>query len=268
MALQPGLTSAQLVTLACQTAHVPGWTAQAGQLLNSILEDLCQTYDFAICQGTYSFVFNVGIVNSGEFPNIQAGGGPYVLPADFLRFKRDESIWFNQGVPYPMIPIDLAEFDWQVQQTGNQAYPYLFATDMSQDPPLLVVWPGASGAYPVMIRYQRQMADIGSGVAPVNGNTWNPGVTPPETAAVVPWFHNQRYLLKQLSGMLMELADDPRAQTYLGDGDPNNPGAQAILRAYLKLKDDSSDRAKRVTLDRRRFSRSWNSLKDTKRVGF
>ena len=268
MALQTGLTSAQIVNLACATAHVPGWTTQAGQLLNSILADLCQTYDFAVARGTFSSVFNTGIVQSGEFPNIVAGGGPYVLPSDFLRFVKDENIWFNQGVPYPMIAVDLSEFDWQVQQAGNQAYPYLFASDMSQDPPVFVVWPGASGAYLFMIRYQRQMADIGSGIAPTNGNSWNPGTTAPESASVVPWFKNQRYLLKQLSGMLMELADDPRAQTYLGDGDGQNPGAQSILRKYLALHDDNSDRAKRVTLDRRRFSRAFWSLPDTKKIGF
>lgn len=268
MALQTGLTSAQIVQIACQVGRGPGFTMQAGQLLNSILADLCQTYDFAIARGTVSFTFTTGLTPSGEFPNLVAGAGVYTLPTDYLRAVRDEVMWFNQGVPYPLIPVDLAEFDWQVQQAGNQAYPYLWATDMSQSPPLAVVWPGASGAYPVMVRYQRQMADIGSGIAPVNGNTWNPGTNPPESATVVPWFHNQRYLLKQLSGMVMELTNDPRAQTFLGDGDPSNPGAQSILRHYLLLKDDSSNRAQRVTLDRRRFSRGFYNLPDTKRVGF
>lgn len=260
------LSSSQIVNLCCQTAHTPGWISQAGQLLNAILSDLCQTYDFDLIKGTFNFDFTVGVVTNTNFPNIQAGSGPYALPADYLRAVKDECIWFNRGVPYPLICVDLAEFDWQVQQAGNQAYPYLFATDLSQKPPVGVVWPGSSGAYPVMIRYYRQMPDIGSGALPVNG--WDPGILPPEASPVVPWFPNQRYLLKQLSGMLMELADDTRAQTFLGDGDPNNPGAQAILRNYLKMKDDNSDRAKRVTLDRRRFSRSFGNLPDTKRVGF
>lgn len=260
------LSASQIVNLACATAHVPAFTSQGGQLLNSILSDLCQTYDFDLVKGTFNFDFSVGLVTNSNFPNIQSGSGPYALPYDYLRAVKDECIWFNQGVPYPLICVDLSEFDWQVQQAGNQAYPYLFATDLSQIPPVGVVWPGSSGVYPVMIRYYRQMPDIGSGAAVVNN--WDPGILPPETSPVVPWFPNQRYLLKQLSGMMCELADDSRAQTFLGDGEPNNPGAQAILRKFLSLKDDNSDRAKRVTLDRRRFSRNFSTLPDTKRVGF
>jgi hypothetical protein len=262
------LTSAQIVSIACQIARFPGATVTAGQMLNSILSDLCQTYDFDLAKGTYNFNFNVGIVSNANFPNVQAGSGPYTLPAPYLRAVKGECIWFNQGVPYPLIPVDLDEFDWQVQQAGNQAYPYLFATDMSQTPPVGLVWPGASGAYPVTIRYYQQMPDIGSGATSLTANGWNSGTATPDVSPVVPWFPNQRYLLKQLAGMVMELADDERAQTFLGDGDPNNPGAQAILRHYLALKDDNSDRAKTVGLDRRRFSRNFYTLPDTKRVGF
>jgi hypothetical protein len=260
------LSSSQIVQRACATAHVPHWTSQGGQYLNAILSDLCQSFDFDLAKGTFNFDFTTGIVQNTNFPNIQSGCGPYALPFDYLRAVKDECIWFNQGVPYPLICVDLSEFDWQVQQAGNQAYPYLFATDLSQIPPVGVVWPGSSGAYPVMIRYYRQMPDIGSGAAPVNG--WNPGTLAPELSPVVPWFPSQRYLLKQLAGQLCEEADDARAQTFLGDGDPNNPGAQAILRKYLQQKDDNSDRAKRVTLDRRRFSRNFYQLPSTKRVGF
>jgi hypothetical protein len=260
------LSSAQIVARACATAHVPGWTSQGGQYLNAILSDLNQTYDLDLTKGTFNFVFNVGLVANPNFPNITAGSGPYPLPATFLRCVKDEVMWFNQGVPYPMIPCDLSEFDWMVQQAGNQAYPYLFATDVSQKPPVAVVWPGASGAFPVMVRYYQQMPDIGSGGLTVNG--FSPGILPPEQSPVIPWFPNQRYLLKQLAGMLMEEADDQRAQTWLGDGNPDNPGAQAILRHYLQMKDDSGNRAKRVELDRRRFSRPWNTLPSTKKVGF
>ncbi len=40
------------------------------------------------------------------------------------------------GVPYPMISCDMAEFDMMVQTAGFQSYPAIFATDMSQTPPL------------------------------------------------------------------------------------------------------------------------------------
>ncbi len=261
------LSSQQLIALAVQVAKARNMTSQAGQLLNAILSDLCETYDLDVAKGTFNFVFNPGLVTSAtEFPNVNLGGGPYPLPSTYLRACKDEVMWFLQGVPYPLIPVDLAEFDWQVQQAGNQSYPYLWATDMSQTPPVGVVWPPPSGAFPVMVRYYQQMPDIGSGLTSANG--WAAGSAAPESSAVVPWFPNQRYLMKQLSGMLMEITDDERSQTFLGDGDPNNPGAQSILRHYLQLKDDSGNRAKRVTLDRRRFSTAFSSLPNTKKVGW
>ena len=260
------LSAAQIVARACAVAHAPAWLQQGGQYLNAILSDLCQTFDLDLAKGTFPFTLSTSLVPNANFPNIVSGSGPYTLPLDYLRAVRDEVMWFNLGVPYPLIPVDLSEFDWMVQQAGNQAYPYLFATDMSQIPPVAVVWPGSSGAYSAMARYYRQMPDIGSGALPVNG--FNPGILAPEVSPVVPWFPNQRYLLKQLAGMLMEEADDTRSQTFLGDGNPDNPGAQAILRHYLQLKDDSSNRAKTVTLDRRRFSRPFNSLPNTKKVGW
>jgi len=260
------LTSAQIVTLACSTAKCPNFTSQGGQLLNAILQDLCQTYDFALARGTFTFNFNTSALTSTEFPNIAAGCGPYSLPSDFLRFLKDEAVWYLNGVPYPMIAIDISEYDWQIQQAGNQSFPYLFATDVSRSPPLLVVWPGASGAFQCMTRYQSQMPDIGSGVTAATG--WVSGSTAPESSSIVPWFPNQTYLLKELSGRLMELTDDDRAQTFRGDGDGNNPGAQAILRKFLMLANDDSNRAKRVTLDRRRFGAGWSTLPSTKSIGW
>ena len=58
------LTSAQIVTLACENARCPGFTSQAGQLLKSILSDLCQTYDFAAARKSYAFTFTPSQINS------------------------------------------------------------------------------------------------------------------------------------------------------------------------------------------------------------
>lgn len=244
------LTAQQIVTLACQIAKTQGYTSQAGQFLNAILSDLCQTYNFDIAKGTFSFVFTTSLTPSATYPNIAAGCGPYALPADFLRMIDDkDAMWFLNGVPYPMIPCDLSEYDQLVQQAGNQAYPYIFATDMSQSPPNLVVWPGASGAYPCTIRYRKQMPDIAT----------------PETSTTVPWFPNQQFLITKTAGLLMQIAGDSRWQSFLGEG-PD--GAQGILRRYLNLKDDSSNRSQRVTLDRRRFGRASSTLPNTKRVGW
>ena len=93
------LSSSQLVARACASAHVPAWVVQGGQYLNSILSDLCQTYDLDLAKGTFNFNFSLGIVSNPNFINIQSGSGPYALPTDFLRACKDEAIWFNQGVP-------------------------------------------------------------------------------------------------------------------------------------------------------------------------
>lgn len=244
------LQAQQIVALAASIAKCPGYTVQAGELLNSILSDLCQTYNFDAARGTYSFNFNPNTAPSAIYPNAQPGAGPYPLPSDFLRMIDDkDAVWYLQGVPYPMIPCDLSEYDNFVQQSGLQSYPYIFATDMSQSPPNLLVWPPASGAYPCTIRYRRQMPDI---------------VTP-ETSTTVPWFANQSYLINRVAGELMRITDDARYKEFLGDGPE---GAQGILRRYLKEVNDHSDRAYTVQLDRRQFGRNFGRLKSTKTIGW
>lgn len=244
-------SASQIVSLACQDAASIGYEAQAGQLLNVILQELCQTYDLDLAKGTFVFNFNPGLVtNLNLYPNVQPGGGPYPLPADFLRMVDDvDNVWYLNGVPYPMIPVDLSEYDNFVQQPNVSSYPYVAATDMSQSPPNLLIWPPASGAFQCMLRYRRQMPDI---------------VTP-ETSPTVPWFPNTQYLRTRLAGELMKITDDSRWEAFLGDA-PH--GAQGILRRYLQLKDDSSDRAKMVTLDRRYFKAPFSRLRNTKSVGW
>lgn len=242
------LTCAQICTLAQSIAKAKGYSSQAGQLLNAILQDLAQTYDFDLAKGFFQFAFNPSLITVIN-PNVVAGSGPYNLPADYLRADRGDVFWTLQGVPYQMIPIDIAEFDMTVQQAGNNAYPYVFATDMSLSPPGFYVWPAPSGAYVVTVRYRKQMADIAT----------------PETSAVVPWFPNSTYLITRLAGELCKITNDDRWTALLGDGPQ---GAEGILRKFLLMKDDASDRAQTVTLDRRRFGRSFSSLPSSKTVGW
>lgn len=226
-------------------------TSQAGLFLNAILQELCQTYDFDVARDTYVFNFNPSILTTSAYPNIKAGGGPYALPSDFLRIYGQQ--WFLLGVPYPMIPCDLKEYDNLVQQAQLQSYPYIFATDMSASPPNLVVWPPSSGAYQIQIRYFKQMVDIAT----------------PESSTAAPWFPFQLYLITRLAGEMMKITDDDRAVIYLGDGTEMRPGlAATMLTKYLKMKDDKGDRSQSVKLDRRRFSRSFVSLPNTKTVGW
>lgn len=242
------LTCAQIVTLALQIAKVPGYTSQGGQMLNMILQDLAQTYDFDVAKGFFQFPFVPGLIGTVN-NNVTAGSGPYNMPADYLRADIDDVFWTLQGVPYPMIPVDIAEYDWMVQQSGNNAYPYLFTVDMSLSPPGMYVWPAPSGAYQVTVRYRRQMADIAT----------------PETSATIPWFPNTGYLITRLAGEMCKITNDDRWVQLLGDG---AQGSEGILRKYLMLKDDSSDRAQTVKRDRRRFGTNVSTLPNTKQIGW
>lgn len=249
------LSAAQIIGLACQIAKCPGYVSQAGEILNSALSDLCQTYDFEICKGAFFFNFQPGLIN--RIGNSTFGSGPYPLPADYLRALKDGVFWTLQGVPYFMTSCDLSEFDMQVQQAGVQSYPYMYATDLSLSDeaqqgvtvPVMYVYSPPSGAYPVTVRYYRQMPDIAM----------------PETSATVPWFPNSQYLLKRVAGGLMEITDDERAAAFLGE---SPQGAQGILDRYLKLEGDKVSRAQRITLDRRRFGRNWSRLPSTKTIGW
>lgn len=227
-------------SLARQIAKCPNYQAQSGQLLNAILSELCQNYDFDVARTIYNFSFNDGGYS---------GSGPYPLPADYLRMDVNDCFYTINGVKYSMISVDLAQFDLMVQTEGFQSYPTNFATNMSVSPPTLYAWPPASGAYPVTMRYFRQMPDI----------------TTPETSSEIPWFPNDNYLLTRLAGELMKITNDDRWQIFLGD---TESGAQGILQRYLKLKDDKNNRSETVRLDRRRFGSRFNDLRNTKTIGW
>lgn len=247
------LQAQQIVALACQDAKVPGMTSQAGQFLNMELGDLCRIYDFEIAAKTVYGNFTPGLI--APVGNSLYGSGPYALPADFLRMKDDKSaFWTLNGVPYLLIPCDLGEFDMLVQQAGTQSYPYIIATDMSAGDevaegqtgtPEFYVYSPPSGAYPYTIRYYAQMADIAT----------------PESSATIPWFPHQGYLRRKLAAMLMGLSGDDREMVWMAKADD-------MLRDYLKLKDNRSNRATTVKLDRRSFGRAYSTLPNTKVVGW
>lgn len=242
------LTTAQIVALATQAAKVPGWTSQAGQLLNLILEELCNTYDFDQARGFAQFNFNPALISAID-NNVVAGGGPYNLAADYLRADPNDVFWTLLGVPYPMINIDLAQFDMTVQQAGLQNYPYWYAVDLSQSPPVMYVYPPPGGNYQVTVRYRKLVADIAT----------------PETNNAAAWFPYSTYLLRRLTGELCIQTGDQRAESFLGDG-PH--GAQGILNRYLRMANDKAGRANMVKLDRRLFGGDYSKLKSTKNIGW
>lgn len=249
------MTAQQICALARQNARLPGFTSQSGQLLNSILQDLCQVFDFQVAKQTFTFNLPTSSVN--------AQGQAFLnLPTNYLRVVRLDNFYTISGVPYPMIHCDQAEFDMLVQQANVSNFPVFFATDMTltgatnngtPGVPVMFFWQVPSGAYPALCRFYSQMPDI---------------VTP-ETSIVVPWFPNQTYLIRRLSGELMGLSDDERIDAFLSDDEDRHPqGAGVMLRKYLQQEGDKSDRAKKVELDRRVFGSSFLRLRNTKNIGW
>lgn len=248
------LTAAQICTRACSIARVPGFNSQAGDSLNIILNELCQDYDFDLCKATFSFNFNPSNLNSLSqcFQN---------LPAGYLRNIRNECFYVISGVPYPMIPLDQAEGDMLIQQS-TQSFPIFFWTDMTltgatnngtTGVPVMLFWMIPNGSYPATVRYYQQM----------------PEITNPASSSAIPWFPNQNYLITRIAGQLMQDADDERYMAYLSDDEEHYPGgAGVLLRKYLQMKDDSGNRTKIVQLDRRRFGRAFDRLKNTKTIGW
>jgi hypothetical protein len=243
------LSSAQIVTLATQRAKAPGFIVQAGQALNAILSELCQTYDLDDTRATFTFTFNVQTA-----PGFGLQSGPYSLPANYLRTQGGKQFYTYNFQQYKMTRIEQWEYDILTQQPGFQDFPRNFYIDTSTNPPQEFVWPPPSISVPVTVRHFQQMPDI---------------VTP-ETSNVVPWFRYQNYLITRLTGEVMQLTDDTRAAEFLTDDPAQNPqGAGVLLRRYLKMKDDPEGRAKVVELDRRRFGTSmWERLPNTKNIGW
>jgi hypothetical protein len=137
------------------------------------------------------------------WPGNQFGSGPYLLPVDYLRLSGSSGssgaqksfIWWLQGVPYPVIPMDLAEFDLQVQQAGLQSFVWLSATDMStpiDDRILLTTTGDVSQGSTLVQNLAATTRLIGGNVLGVAGQGIVPGTmlrgvggTPPQAEAVI-----------------------------------------------------------------------------------
>lgn len=238
------LTVAQLIADACQQANCPSFTAQAGDKLNLILQELAQTYDIAAAQGWITFNFlTAPLVSTVHSANVVAGSGPYALPADFLRMDYNDFFWQNGGINYFPMPLDQNEFDNLIQQPGFSSYPTAYYVDTSTTPYGLYIWPAASAAYPAFGRYERQMPDIAS----------------PATSTVVPWFPSQMYLERRLTAEMMMYTGDQRMQFFHQD-------AKDILRKFMERDGNIDTRAVTVKLDPRQFGKRWQYLSPTKQV--
>ena len=236
-----GLQAQQICSLARQAAKCPGFTSQSGQFLNSCLQDLCMNWDTDAGMGTATYTTST----------------TNTLPADYLRTRvvdgKDDIFYTISGVPYPLIQVTQAEMDWFVTTPGFQDFPRFYSTNLSVSPATLTLWPPPSGQFPVTHRYQRKMPDIAT----------------PETSTTVPWFPNTQILIRWTAGLLMGLTGDTREPEYSGDDEERYPlGALTLLKKYLRNASDREGAVKTVGLDRRRFGRNFDRLKNTKNIGW
>lgn len=230
------MTSAQIVSMATSIANCPGRTTQAGQLLNAILQEIAEDYDFDLMKVTNFSVTTVGGANNS---------GPYSLPSNYLRASKDEVNYQINGEPYVMEQIDISVYRSLFQGSGISNQPFQFATEFSDSsPPVAFLWPPANGAYVIQWPYFKQHTDIVS----------------PETSSTVPWYPKSSYLYTRLSAELFKVMDDTRKDSYMNE-------SETIMKKYLMMKDDPEGYAKTVSLDRARF-RSFNNLKPTKITGW
>lgn len=240
------LDAQTICSLARATAKCPNYKVQSGQLLNAILEELAQSYDFDTIKAAFSFSFNSG----GVF-----GQGPYPLPANYYRGIDKDIFYTIDGVPYPMIKLETEQMDNLVTTAGLNGYPLYYSTNMEDVPPTMTVWPPSSGSYPVTVKYFKA----------------SPTIATPETSSSSPWFPLTTYLVRRLTGELCLLTDDDRAAVILGNKDEDKDTAGSatdLLRQYLKMKDDTGGLVKQVQLDRRYFGVTWDRLPNTKRIGW
>lgn len=156
------------------TGQAQGYVSQALDELNSILDHIANTVDFAKAMRQFNFTFNTNLVSSGAGNIITASPNP--LPLDYLRVQtaggstgaQRSSKWYFEGVPYDMVELDLTEWDDQVQQAGIQSYPYFWAKDMSGRA-VLVNLTGDLNAASQTVANLSSVADLVAGMSVAGG---------------------------------------------------------------------------------------------------
>lgn len=228
------LTAAQIVTNACQIAKCPGFTAQGGQALNFVLNDLVRHRNLKINIVSAAIAVSAGSV------------GPYNLEADYLRTYL--LYYLVNGEPVFLDPASRVEFDADNSTAVGNGYPREWATDLSPVASggvgLLYIFPPSNGSLSLTHRYF------------VN----RPDITMPETSSTVPWFEDQDYLLTATALRLMRITDDSRYDKFETD-------CENMLRLHLLQEGDEQQVVKEVKLDPRRF-RVANGNRPTKQSPF
>lgn len=234
------LTAQQIVAKAVKEAKTPGYLVDGGDFLNIVLSELAQLNDFELSRQLLQIntgsPAGVSIVNNQPFFN---------LASDHLHVLKDGVFYYISGVPYTLIQRELSDFDQLITTQGFTSQLLYYATDDSQVPAQIYFWPPPNQSYLVNVRYARLRADIPNA----------------HTSSTVPWFPLQQYLINETAARLMTFSDDDRQSAF-------HAREEKRLQKWLTMQRDLESTAKRVTLDRNRFSTPWSVLPNTKQVGF
>lgn len=204
------LTAQQIVTYALQIAKAPGYTTQAGDLLNGRLSSLARRFDFDVLLKSMTF-------------SLPAGLQQYGLPTDYVRAH--ELWYYIGGLPQPMRQLSLSDYDRINVGTVAMAYPTMYASDPSTSPVTLFLYPMPNAQILYYLRYWSQPADIAN----------------PSTSSTVPWFPDSDYLLTALAADVMRLTDDTRQLQYAQE-------AENKLQSFMKMQGDRENHAQVVSL--------------------
>lgn len=222
------LTAQQIVARACELAKCPGYLTQAGQYLNMVLVQHALQYDLDIIRRTTTINFVIG----------QAG---YNLPANYLRARE---VFYNLNGEIFYLPAkSLADYDQLFKGPGEIDFPYVYATDVAQSPPLMYFYPAPSISGPCTVRYMDNNVEI----------------TNPESSSSVPYIQDQLWLIEKVAEKLMGPTDDVRAPYYKDLNDETD-------RRYMRMMNDQNGLAYKVTRDPDRF-RAVGQVRPTKLQG-
>lgn len=225
------LTAADICSLAAQVAKCPGFTTQAGQSLNLVLDDLCLHRDLKVNR-VQTFI----VVASGT-------NGPFDFEDDYLRTY--DLFFLQNGLPYFLRPASNKLYDLQFKDPSIANYPYMWTSQLNDQGTVggkgqLFIYPQSSGSITLTHRYMIE----------------RPLLTNPSGSTEVPWFSDQDYLVKATATRLMQITDDTRYSRFVQE-------CLEMLRPHLIMEGDEQAVVHAVELDPWKF-RNNRYLRPTK----
>jgi hypothetical protein len=231
------LSASQIVSLVAQITKQVGKESLIGQQLNLLLAHYCHIYDIDYIQKPIVIQANPPVVINPY--NIKIG---YPLPSDYLRMRQ---LYYNlQGNIIDCGQLSLETYNDMFAGEGTLSYPSSYATDPSQNPKQIFLWPPVGFAITLNGLYRPLMPDIIS----------------PESSSTVPWYTDQRGLVTDLCGEACKLSDDTaRKNDFMQE-------AEERMRKYFTTGDDDKEGyAQQVKLDTKAW-RNSRAVKPTKNI--